>query len=101
MSYSGFREFICENGHYQREGCWEDDPSECFFCKAKIAFSNSVDQTNGQNADEPWSMPGAKDQVGFDDNWFEDHYGNRYAKQIPRYAPKGDQWRPARAALGE
>jgi hypothetical protein len=98
VSYSGYREFLCANGHYARTDCWDDDPSECSFCKAKIAQRNSVDTTNGQNDDEAWSMPAAKHPAGFDDKWHQDHYGNRYATKVLKYKPKGEQWRTVEQA---
>lgn len=34
-----------------------------------------------------------RNQQGYDDDWREDHHGNRYAVQIWKYEPVGDQWR--------
>lgn len=50
MSYEGYVQCICLNGH--RFDWWDiyscQEPI-CDFCKAKAAFSNSVDQTNGED----------------------------------------------------
>lgn len=54
MSYEGYEQLICENGHY-----WEEDALQmfeeygvCRICQGKVAWSNSVDQTNGPSQGE-------------------------------------------------
>lgn len=51
MSYEGYDQCICANGHYWTEDLTylEDDEMKCPFCEAKIAWFNSVDCTNGDN----------------------------------------------------
>lgn len=93
MSYEGYREFLCTRGHHSRVGCWDDDPTTCAFCKAPIAYRNSVDLTNGQDESEPWSMPGPKTEIGHDDDWRADHHGNRYAIKVRKYEPGVERWR--------
>jgi len=54
MSYEGYDQVLCENGHYYTYDCWEFwEPNgwECPTCGAKAAWSNSVDITNGS-----WEM---------------------------------------------
>lgn len=44
MSYEGYTQNICANGHY-----WEIDAfdsHDCFDCKSPAAWSNAVDETN-------------------------------------------------------
>lgn len=54
MSYEGYTQVLCENGH---EGCcdiWEQpysDKWECPVCSAKAAWSNEVDHTEGSYCD--------------------------------------------------
>jgi len=48
MSYEGFDQYICKNGHYYFYGAgYFDDVPNCPYCGAESAFCNSVDQTNG------------------------------------------------------
>lgn len=49
MSYEGYEQHICKNGHYyvsEPSGYYSDTPA-CPYCDAESAFCNSVDQTNG------------------------------------------------------
>lgn len=50
MSYEGHVQTICENGHYSVFGCYSE-PDHCD-CGAKIAWRNSVDDTNGYSVGE-------------------------------------------------
>ncbi len=56
MSYEGYEQLLCENGHYLTEDCYEFDSSDteewrCPVCQAKLAWWNSVDITNGSYED--------------------------------------------------
>lgn len=48
MSFSGFYQILCENGHYCIQDAWFNEENfVCPFCKStKIAWINGVDQTN-------------------------------------------------------
>lgn len=48
MSFSGFYQILCENGHHSIQDAWFDNNTfVCSFCKStKIAWINGVDQTN-------------------------------------------------------
>lgn len=48
MSYEGREQYLCENGHYTvLDALSEDnDLTECPVCRARIVWSNSVDDTN-------------------------------------------------------
>ncbi len=50
MSYEGYVQGICENGHlthFQEPYIWGDSkPHACEVCEASIAWHNPVDQTN-------------------------------------------------------
>lgn len=59
MSYEGYVEVLCRNGHRRMFDCWDDyDTSEwrCS-CGEPSAWQRQVDVTNGTSPDEPWSMP--------------------------------------------
>lgn len=46
MSYEGYVQCLCKNGHLYTVDAWEED-DVCPSCKAPRAWSNGVDQTNG------------------------------------------------------
>ena len=48
MSYEGYVQLICENGHLTSEDAYYHDGTEpeCSICKGKILWENQVDQTN-------------------------------------------------------
>lgn len=55
MSFEGYYQMLCENGHllyrdvYDIGGFgWEEDSELCKHCKAKIVFERLVDETNGE-----------------------------------------------------
>lgn len=55
MSYEGYDQYICENGHYWIEDCYSaGDPAgrRCKVCSSKVAWRNGVDQTNGSWDDD-------------------------------------------------
>lgn len=102
MSYEGYEEFICENGHY-----WAVDASVliygsdeerkfayiCPHCKKMAQYQCSVDETNGSDPSCPQTLAGTKTEVGFDDVECKDHYGNKYFVKRSHYAPDLDNGR--------
>lgn len=46
MSYEGYVQFICPQGHYWTEDCYQDR-GECPKCGYAAIWENSVDITNG------------------------------------------------------
>jgi hypothetical protein len=98
MSYEGYEEFLCPNGHYfsydamyMRDG--HDGPLLCPHCQQSPVWTRSVDVTNGVDPEYPESQEGRKSKIGFDDAWHTDHYGNRYATKVQRYAPFTEDWK--------
>ena len=92
MSYEGYTEMLCEQGHRLcvESYNWDHEPSHCPVCNGKMVFRHEVDQTNGIEWDEngiplPHTVSYPFEEDGWDDEWLEDHYGNRYAKKILRY----------------
>jgi hypothetical protein len=51
MSYEGYVQLICENGHLTSEDTYYHDMTEpeCSICKGKILWENQVDETNGDD----------------------------------------------------
>lgn len=51
MSYEGYTQKLCSNGHYHTYSAFyvgeEDDNIVCPICSAKMVWSNEVDDTNG------------------------------------------------------
>ena len=59
MSYEGYEEGLCENGHYHSWDCYGDPPATCdvamgkdTVCGKELVWCNSVDQTNGDGEDQ-------------------------------------------------
>lgn len=48
MSYEGFSQNICNNGHRYNLFAHTDMDS-CFYCNGSAVFSNQVDETNGES----------------------------------------------------
>ena len=46
MSYEGYEQAICENGHYQEVDAYFSCEN-CRTCGAPIKWTNSVEETNG------------------------------------------------------
>lgn len=55
MSYEGYEQHICANGHWfeTEPSCYfsddDDDAPKCHICLAKSVFYNCVDDTNGES----------------------------------------------------
>lgn len=47
MSYEGYKDCICANGHLTSQDAYEDHP--CVVCEAPIVWVNEIDQTNGED----------------------------------------------------
>jgi len=49
MSFEGYDQILCENGHYHTHDCYNytDFNAWTCFCGAKCAWYNTVDETNG------------------------------------------------------
>ena len=52
MSYEGFTQALCVNGHYQECDCHDDPADPCPECGAAIVWRNEVDVTNGSWDDD-------------------------------------------------
>jgi hypothetical protein len=58
MSYEGYEEALCKNGHRYFFGAFEEN-ARCPYCGADCAWSNSVDTTNcnkdGKLSEKGWN----------------------------------------------
>lgn len=90
MSYEGFNEYVCLNGHY-----FTADPyyqSTVCPCGAINHWFHTVDQTNGMDEQCPNTFCAPKTEIGWDDIPCQDHYGNKYFLKNSRYQPEGPEW---------
>ena len=104
MSYEGYEEYICPNGHY-----WAEDAlnlvhasknevqkfTTCRICNQYAQYECSVDQTNGVELENPWTLSGPKSEIGFQEQECRDHRGNVFYQKIPLYKPdvESGRWR--------
>ena len=91
MSYEGSVEYLCAKGHRSVTDCHEDDLQVCR-CGEVITHRHAIDHTNGEDLDDPGTMPAPVEEVGFDDVWHVDHRGNGYATKDIRFKPLS-HWR--------
>lgn len=105
MSYEGFTQILCANGHYHTVDAHEDyladDYWRCPICGALKAWTNEVNTTNGSfdtvyDDDEEGTHEERIDgyveleEDSFEDEWHVDHHGNKYATKISKYKiPEG------------
>ncbi len=100
MSYEGYEEYLCENGHYFTHNAYSTVRYECPNCQARVAYRHSVDTANGyghdrfyceQNNEEYdnsfYDESAPKMENRWDDIWRTDHYGTRYAEKLLKYLP--------------
>lgn len=67
MSYEGYWEHICIEGHHTSAGAHEDLRDSCEVCGASITHFRSVDITNGFEPSNPSSHRGCKEVIGSED----------------------------------
>lgn len=95
MSYEGYVERLCVDGHLFTYDVYEGLPENCPTCQKEWAFSHSVDQTNGIEYDDdgkeyPNTVNYPFEVAGYDEHWHVDHHGNKYATKSPRYKVPND-----------
>lgn len=94
MSYEGYEQYICPNKHSWERDARSNDECVCPVCREAPEFYHDVETTNGVCESIPSSLPADMNEVGFEDDWRTDHYGNRYAIKIPHYVPANPaQWK--------
>ena len=94
MSYEGYEEFLCEDGHYFTMGCFDDSVPSCSHCGKLAMHRHSVDCTNGIEENNPSTMMADKIILGFTESINVDHHGNKYFSKVNTWAPAGTEWKP-------
>jgi hypothetical protein len=101
MSYEGYEEYLTEKGVYLTIDCYDSVKRYAHITdNDPIKWGHSVDVTNGEGEEGClWTRPAPKEPIGFQDHWFTDHYGNKYAVMDTLFAPHPDAikefgWRP-------
>lgn len=110
MGYKGEEEFLCEQGHhhvinaaYFMYGGWPQDDTckhneqgelRCNYCGSEMAWTHSIDYTNGSEPDQPDTNPAPLEEVGFTNVWHKDHLDNSYATKLFIYRPdENSDWK--------
>ena len=93
MSFEGYYQYICVNGHQWSGTIWMLGDEECLVCHAPFEFEHMVDRTNGTVEDDPSTFAAPMKVIGFTDKWNTDHHGNKYATKIRTYIPVGSRWK--------
>lgn len=82
MSYEGYDVALCCRGHQHVKDAyftWEEGTScDRNGCEHLLVWFRSVDETNGEDPNDPWTMPPKLEEIGFEDLAREDHHGNKY-----------------------
>ena len=86
MSYEGYVQYICEDGHYTVTDAYEVFYDNCN-CGKCMKWHCSVDVTNGYEESCPETKPGLMEKIGWNDRWHFDHYGTKYVVKVPLYKP--------------
>lgn len=59
MSYEGYSQLLCKNGHYWTVDCWNSNGKQkCPTCGERQVWENSVDITNGSFDDDGTRIDG-------------------------------------------
>jgi len=94
MSYEGYTEYLCDNGHYWKVRSsgkdFEGQGSQqlfCVHCRYPFAFFSVVDQTYGVKEDVPGSFEAPKIEYGWEDIPKQDHWGAKYCEKRPLFLP--------------
>lgn len=93
MSFEGTEERLCIIGHYHALNVYTGFPEKCPNCHSPWGYRHLIDHTNGYDEEDPSTYSAEREESGFDDDWHEDHYGNKYAVKILRYKPTSNEWR--------
>lgn len=47
MSFEGYYEYLCSEGHYFCFDAYDEEPDNCPYCESHITVRHLVDETNG------------------------------------------------------
>ncbi|BDD79430.1 hypothetical protein [Burkholderia phage FLC8] len=94
MSYEGYTEYLCDNGHYWTVRAsnenFEGRAAQgmfCVHCGYPFAFLSKVDQTNGTMENVPSTFEAPKIEFGWEDVPKKDHWGNPYCEKRSLFLP--------------
>lgn len=94
MSFEGFYQMLCSNGHLTEYDVYDDRGSCCRheFCRKPYEMEHLVDTTNGIDEDFISTRRASVELIGQDDHWLTDRYGTFYSVSVPRYRHIGCGW---------
>ena len=93
MSFEGYFEKLCTKGHYCSFDVYDSDTEMCPHCASPFEYTHLVDETNGYEEDDPYSYQANREEIGFEDIWHIDHYGNKFATKRVLYKPaENSRW---------
>lgn len=82
MSYEGYTEWKCRDGHIDANDVYCDAPTVCRKCGSFFVKRRSIDQTNGHDV-LPWRAIEYRPQ-------FNDYVGKGYGRPTPTEKDSGD-----------
>ena len=56
MSYEGYVQELCANGHLRQRDAYQATPPQCS-CGAAFVYTHNVDETNGYDPADPGTYP--------------------------------------------
>ncbi len=56
MSFEGYRQLLCKNGHLNTQDVYYGG-NTCYVCGEKFVWRKTVDQTNGTDENDPNTYP--------------------------------------------
>lgn len=96
MSFEGYYQVICENGHVESGVDLHSLTSQsvCGYnkCRKRIQWYHLVDITNGYDSKFLDTSDAALKSIEHDEDWSLDIYGNVFCKVTERYEPVGLGW---------
>lgn len=78
MSYEGYTEYLCEDGHHWTQDAYDERPRMCADCGKRAVWYHDVDQTNG---DDDWALLDAIETAAF----AQCNYGHTHQVRVARY----------------
>ncbi len=86
MSYEGFTEYLCINGHYHTQDCYATLGGKCPECKTTQMVWHDVDMTNGYEEDNSSTYEAPKIHIRNDYIPAKDEFGVEYHRQVKIYS---------------
>jgi hypothetical protein len=87
MSYEGYSQVLCANGHLRSFDCWSDmgtlEELGLCSCSANFVYRHMVDETNGEG--KPYSFEIASEEQNMTCNMGHKHVTVEVTYKIPNY----------------